>query len=74
MVWSPPIDYQPHDYVITIRNNDNKKEIEYPAIAYPGTEFVVWYLQQNTPYTAFLASRRGNVKSTNMSIGFRTGV
>jgi len=72
-VWTPPTAGQPHDYLITLRNNNNKEEVEYPAIAHPGTEFVVWYLEQNTPYTAFLASRRSGVKSTSMSIGFRTG-
>ena len=72
-VWSHPRTGQPHDYLITIRNNENKEEREYPAVAYPGTEFVVWYLEQSTPYTAFLNARRNGVKSTNMSIGFRTG-
>ena len=71
--WTPPLTGQPNDYLITVRNNDDGKLITYPALAYPTTEYVLWHLKQDTPYTAFIQTRIDEIPSTNMSIGFRTG-
>uniref|UniRef100_A0A7M5VD99 Fibronectin type-III domain-containing protein n=2 Tax=Clytia hemisphaerica TaxID=252671 RepID=A0A7M5VD99_9CNID len=70
--WTPPIDYTPDDYLITLRNNENQKEVVYPALAHPASEYVLWYLDQDTPYIAFIQSRKNEDPSTNMSMGFRT--
>ena len=72
--WTPPLTGQPDDYLITLQNNNNKRLTTYPALAYPATEFVLWHLENNTPYTAFLQTRIDEERSTNMSMGFRTGL